>query len=349
MAFQMVPHRVLWVLRADGTFACWAINDQQQFYAGCQRQLEGAVVVDFWITRGSQMGEQDDLVKLLVDRTVNGVTRRRLEVLAPFWRPALPYRNVTQAQKLAAIAVAPFMEAAVTFMNRTAAITATSGSTFTVANSFSVGDRVRVGASTGIPVMQGSSYLVRSATSTTVEVETLDGEDLSDALGAIIAADKLALYEEVTSLSGLDHLEGGTVAIRLDGFRLEDQVVVGGEVTFPDRPAAMVRAGLLYDWDVETTRFGGKPTMGTDEGAPTAISGTTLRLYRTRGLQVGRAEGTLSDVIATPTPDDPFFTGDVSVAIEGSWDDLPTIRMFDRSPDPVAVMAVMPEVDSSDR
>jgi hypothetical protein len=111
----------------------------------------------------------------------------------------------------------------------------------------------------------------------------------------------------------------------------------------------MVRAGLLYDWDVETTRFGGKPTMGTDEGAPTAISGTTLRLYRTRGLQVGRAEGTLSDVIATPTPDDPFFTGDVSVAIEGSWDDLPTIRMFDRSPDPVAVMAVMPEVDSSDR
>lgn len=349
MAFQMVPHRILWVLREDGTFAGWAINDQQQFYAACQRQLEDAVVIDFWVTRGSQMGEQDDLVKLLVDRTVNGVTRRRLEVLAPFWRPALPYRNVTQAQKLAAIAVAPFMEAAVTFMNRTAAITATSGSTFTVANSFSVGDRVRVGASTGLPVMQGSSYLVRSATSTTVEVETLGGEDLSDALGTIIAADRLALYEEVTSLSGLDHLEGGTVAIRLDGFRREDQVVVGGEVTFPDRPAAMVRAGLLYDWDVETTRFGGKPTMGTDEGAPTAISGTTLRLYRTRGLQVGRAEGTLSDVIATPTPDDPFFTGDVSVAIEGSWDDLPTIRMFDRSPDPVAVMAVMPEVDSSDR
>lgn len=350
MVYQQSPHRILWVLREDGTCAAWSINDEQGFYAGWERVFEDAEVVDFWVTPGNQLGAKDDLVKILVDRTVNGVTRRRLEVVAPFWRPYIPRRNPTAAQKWGALAEAHFVEAGVDFMNRTAPITGTSGSTFTVANSFSVGDRVRVGAATGSPAMQGSSYLVQSATSTTVTVETLDEEELEEDLPAIIAADNLALYEEVTSLSGLGHLEGGTVAIMVDGRRIEDQVVVGGAVSFPDFPAAVARAGLLYDYDTVTTRFGGKPTMGTDEGAPTAISAVTIRVYRSVQFEVGRDDRERETVYALATPDDPFYTGDVpGIAIEGSWEDEPVIRVYDRSPFPLAIMAEMPEVDSSDR
>lgn len=354
MAFQQAPHRILWVLRADGSFCCWSINDNQDFYAGWQRVFEDAKVVDFWVTRGSQIGEQDDLLKILVDRTVNGTVRRRLEVLAPFWRPVLPYRNATRAQKRAALAVTHFLEGGVSFMDRTPAITTSAGAVYTVTNevplagSLVVGHRVRLGSASGLPVMQGSSYLVRAATPTAITIENLDGSDVA-LPPAVTAVDNLAFYREVTSSATLSHLEGGTVAIMVDGVRVEDQVVSGGSVSFPDFPGAVIHIGLLYDYDVETTRFGGKPTMGTDEGAPTAISAVTTRLHQSVEFSVGREEGVLEKVYATETPDEPFFTGDVTAAIEGSWEDDPTVRYFDRSPYPLEIMAVMPEVDSSDR
>lgn len=89
-----------------------------------------------------------------------------------------------------------------------------------------------------------------------------------------------------TNFSGLDHLEGKTVAIVGDGAVYPPAVVTGGAVTISD-PASKVEIGLPYTSEIETLRPEVQmPGGGTSQGRRKRWAEIVVRLHRSLGVVV---------------------------------------------------------------
>lgn len=163
----------------------------------------------------------------------------------------------------------------------------------------------------------------------------------------------------VTSVSGLGHLEGKTVAILGDGSVMPSQVVTGGAVTL-DGPYSKVTVGLPYESDLESLNLEVSGGGGTIQGQMKKIAQVTVRVKDARGLQVGIAQ-TLqrgvsgayttevkqrqTEILGTPMLP---FTGDFALKIPTEWS--LDGRLFCRQtyPLPVTILALIPEVAVGD-
>jgi hypothetical protein len=88
MAWQRDPQRVQWIRMLDGTLASLTFMPEQQIVAFCRHPMVNAFVEDISSIPGVSGG--DDEVYLIVRRTINGVTKRYCEILAPFFTVADP-------------------------------------------------------------------------------------------------------------------------------------------------------------------------------------------------------------------------------------------------------------------
>lgn len=89
-----------------------------------------------------------------------------------------------------------------------------------------------------------------------------------------------------TVFSGLDHLEGKTVAIVGDGAVYPPAVVMNGSVAISD-PASRVEIGLPYVSEIETLRPEVQlPGGGTSQGRKKRWAEVVVRLYRSLGAVV---------------------------------------------------------------
>ncbi len=82
LGWQKAPHNLLWALRSDGVLVSFTINLAERVIGAARHIIGGtdAFVESFAIIPGAA---QDELW-LLVRRTINGATRRYIEVLADF-------------------------------------------------------------------------------------------------------------------------------------------------------------------------------------------------------------------------------------------------------------------------
>ena len=90
----------------------------------------------------------------------------------------------------------------------------------------------------------------------------------------------------VTTLSGLDHLEGETVSILADGATHPDKVVSSGSITL-DRSASKVKVGLSYTSLLQTMRIDAGSQNGTSQSKTKRIYEITARLYESIGVEIG--------------------------------------------------------------
>ena len=95
----------------------------------------------------------------------------------------------------------------------------------------------------------------------------------------------------VTTVSGLDHLNGETVGIIADGSVEPTQVVTSGEVTL-SRPFLRVQVGLPVTADVQTLDLEVND-VETSMGDTRQIVKVYARVEKTRGLEIGYDEATL--------------------------------------------------------
>jgi hypothetical protein len=86
IAWARNPASLLWCLRADGMLIALTYRREQQIYAWTKHPMSGAVE-SIAVIPSSPQGTADDLW-LIVNRTVNGQTRRYVEYLAPAFEPA---------------------------------------------------------------------------------------------------------------------------------------------------------------------------------------------------------------------------------------------------------------------
>lgn len=158
-----------------------------------------------------------------------------------------------------------------------------------------------------------------------------------------------------TVFSGLDHLEGESVAILADGYVVENKTVSSGSITL-DRAASKVHIGLSYTPAIETLDIDTVSSTDTIKAQSVSVSKVIIEVEKTRGGFVGPRQDADSGLSTTFREIKPRFEFDgydpitlktykQEVIIDPQWSKGGGIRIEQRSPLPMAILSVIPRVD----
>ena len=197
-----------------------------------------------------------------------------------------------------------------------------------------------------------SRYTVAAATTDTFELTDSDGNSI-DSTTFEDYIEGGYVRKAVMTVSGVDHLEGQTIACLSDGNVVEDLVVTNGMVTLP-RAASRIHIGLGYIADVETLNVESALgfAAGTVQGKLKKIPQITIRFEKSRGLFYGLKNTELMEMKQREDEDwgDPtnLLTGDKSMTMPGDWDKNGRVFIRQRYPLPMTLLAIIPDVTFED-
>ena len=158
-----------------------------------------------------------------------------------------------------------------------------------------------------------------------------------------------------TSITGLDHLEGETVSVLVDGATHPDRVVSSGAITL-QRAGSVVHAGLAYNATIKTMPLEAGAANGVAQGKTMRINEIVMRLYRTgAGLWFGPDTDNMNEFHMRDSTDNMdealgLYTGDTTILPwPGENQMSPQMTIQHRLPLPCTVIALMPQVTTYDR
>ena len=160
---------------------------------------------------------------------------------------------------------------------------------------------------------------------------------------------------ETTTVSGLDHLEGETVKILLDGKSHPDLTVSSGSITLAnDRSGQKIQIGLGNVWAFETQRLEAGAADGTAQGKTKRITRFVIRLLNTLGLYYGPSASEFDEYDfnqgASYDEDLSLFTGDTdSIKWPDGYGQKGSLYFSHDGVFPATIIAVMPQVVTQDR
>ena len=170
--------------------------------------------------------------------------------------------------------------------------------------------------------------------------------DISDAF----FVDSGLIYDStaVTTIQGLNHLEGETVEVIGDGIVQTSQVVSGGAITIVS--ASTVQVGLGYDAILQGMRPEAGSRSGTSQGQLGRIIGAVLRLYQTgEGLLYGPND-TSSEMDTLAITPGTLLDGDtVRLPWPTRHNQSRHVTVKHTQPTPCTIVAFIPQVDVDDR
>ena len=154
----------------------------------------------------------------------------------------------------------------------------------------------------------------------------------------------------VTTLRGLDHLEGKTVAILADGAVMPQAVVHNGTVTLT-QPARVIHVGLPIDAQLKTppVRLQSQ-ALGQTQGLDRvkAVNKVTLRLNETSGVFAGPSSDALVEMkqrSTEPLGAPPNWkSGQVDIALTPGWARDGSVVIAQKNPLPVTLISLALEV-----
>lgn len=155
--------------------------------------------------------------------------------------------------------------------------------------------------------------------------------------------------EPVTTLDGLDHLEGMEVAVLADGNVLDRKTVADGRIDL-ERPSLHVHVGLPYECVVETLDL--EVEEGTFRNANRAPWRIVAELYNTRELLYSVNDGAVREALLQRadtmglTP--PLFNGDKELVARAPKARGTRVRLASAGPVPMGVLSVILEVEVAD-
>jgi hypothetical protein len=169
----------------------------------------------------------------------------------------------------------------------------------------------------------------------------------------------------VSSVRGLNHIEGKSAAIVADGSVLPNQIVTNGIVTLP-RAYSSITIGLPYICQLQTPYLDPEMPM-TIQGARKNINAVVVRVEKTRGLQVGTNQIDQSTLPNGSVPvwqnmkeikernalinagsAIPLFTGDHDINVPLNWAVEGQVALQQIYPMPANVLAVIAEFTPGD-
>lgn len=230
-----------------------------------------------------------------------------------------------------------------------------SSSIFTAGN---IGDVIRVGGgSMVVTAVTDGQNIMANVTSPITEV--LQNNPANIPVPA--TSGTWSISTPTTTVSGLGHLEGQTVAILADGSVVPQQTVTNGSITLPE-PASQITVGLPFQAQLQTLYLEPPGQPVTTQGRRKNIWAVTARVQETRGISAG-----INQIDAATTPASinvewsnmteekertaqnypgraiPLFTGDVRIVVKGDWETPGQIAIEQNYPLPANILALVPE------
>lgn len=369
IAYQQEPYSIVWAVRADGKLVAMTYSREQYDsppFGGWHNQPiagsfgSGPAVVESIAVIPAPAADRDELW-MIVKRTINGVTRRYVEYLE------YERRFNDDPQDAFYVDAGLSLDNTAYTITNNAACTLTPGAGATVKNTtgvvFTAGAAIFSAADIGkeiqyrywvwasdnrTKVYASARALVTGYTSTTSITCTIlqPWPDLS-----VLAA--TAWRRSVTTVTGLSHLEGQTVAIMGDGATYPTQTVTGGTITLPT-PACKIQVGLAVRGRLKTMRLNAGAGDGTSQGKTARINKAAIRLLETLGCKFGPSFEQLDEIdfrtVADQMDGPPaLFTGDQIVDFDGDYSTDPWVCLETQEPQPCTVIGVMPIVSTYDR
>jgi hypothetical protein len=153
----------------------------------------------------------------------------------------------------------------------------------------------------------------------------------------------------ITTVTGLDHLEGKTVCGVADGSIVTARTVQNGSVTL-DHEAKHITLGLGYGMEVITVDPDVKGQDGTRFGSRKTLGPVTFEFLETASLSAG-ANSEHMEILKLPVSigkySEPIelFSGKIRSSIPGYARDEASLRFTSDDPFPATVLAVRTEVN----
>jgi hypothetical protein len=153
-----------------------------------------------------------------------------------------------------------------------------------------------------------------------------------------------------TTISGLDHLEGETVAILADGGVVLPQTVTGGEITL-ETAAEVVQVGLPLTRELKTLPVAVDSVPGYGQGVAKNISMASIRVLESGAWYTGPDVTSLREIPMRTdenwgSPPD-LRSGYEDVSIDDSWNDEGQLLILATDPTPLTVSSILKEVEIS--
>lgn len=316
-AFQKIPDSIVWMVRNDGVLIGMTYMREQEIIAWHRHDSDGKFENVVSIPENGQ-----DVVYVVVKRTINGSSKRYVERLNPRTSKQTRYRFAVSSSTYAAtveqkpvsdIADLVFMDSALTYdgrINKTAyeanssatltRMTLTTGAGWTTADTltltasaatftsaaYDVGNAVIFYDADGLCL---GRFTIAGFTSTTVVTGTFS----LTVPTALRATPTYEWHYAVDSVSGLWHLEGETVSVIADGFVIGSPnnssvgttyTVTNGQLTL-DQPYGVIHVGMPFVSDLQTLNIDadGTALLGKQKTA----NQIEIYLKESRGVWVG--------------------------------------------------------------
>jgi len=348
-AFAEEPFRVVWCVRSDGVLLGFTYMREHQVYAWHRHTTDGRVESVATIAEPDGAGGYVDAVYLVVERLIGGVVKRYVERMVE--------RTFARIEDAWFVDCGLQYVAANTNVSHTVTIRA-SGFDLSYAAGATL---LSVIMANSAPFTQDCVGRVLTARSGTDSVQVLITQivDGSNAYGTLLQDCPASLQNvatsnwtlpsltAVTSVSGLGHLEGKTVAILGDGSVVPSQAVNGGAITL-DGPYTKLTIGLPYTADLETLNLE-LPAGGTVQGQMKKIGQITVRAKDARGIQVGLNQTAVTEVKqrSSETLGSAMqpYNGDWAVTIPSEWNRDGRLFVRQAYPLPCTILDLIPEVN----
>lgn len=372
MVYQQAPVPTLWLVMNNGRFLGWSIEGDQEVLAAHPHTLGGefaglaASVESMGVVPGanvSQNGAREDQLWFIVQRDINGSSVRYIERGTAYFRPnlgadeeAVAYRTATELAFFVDCGLS--LNAPIAVSN--IAMSSVSGVAEVTAAGHGLvdGDTVRfrgiIGSVTSMDlhdIFNQRRFIVSGATANTfIPRDIITGNPL-DVTGMPFLGGSGLVYKEVTSISGLTHLEGETVAVLADGKYHPPRTVAAGSLTL-DYPASIVHIGLPYTASAQTMPLVGPSGRGTDQGYPKSLGQISIYVMDTIGGEYGRGEHPrewepmmFDNAANWMDYGPPILTGVRTLKTAGSAaDDLPTIHARQTQALPLTILGYFPRM-----
>ena len=335
MAYQEEPLAIIWCVRGDGQLIALTYQREQEVVAWHRHIIGGVFGTGDAVVESVAVIPTDDSeyeLYMIVKRTINGATTRYVEYLHTF--------NFDQTDNTSFNYLDSQLDLSKSQTTLTAGISATD-TTIPVASisGLSASGKIKIGG-------EIISYAAISSLDLT---GCTRGQNITTATSHTSGD---TVKEVVNIIAGLDHLEGQTVSILVDGATHPTKVVASNQITL-DRFGTDVKVGLQYTSILKTMRIDAGSQDGTSQGKTKRIYEVTARLFETVGVEVGPDLNNMERIPFRTSADPmdqgiPPFTGDKEVEFRGNYDTDGFMMVRQTQPLPLTLLSLYPRLVTND-
>lgn len=271
-AYSRSPDQVAWFVRSDGVLLGMSYVPEHQVFGWHQHVTTGLFKSICVVTENNE-----DVLYAVVERTLNGATVRTIERMGTRF-------FTTQSDAF-------FIDCGASYIG--------AAGTFTMSGAPTV--PIVMDAAHGLTT--GQTKLVRFYDINGNALTGYDAEYVVTVVSSTIFTIPLSTATVMTgrvrvgvsTISGLDYLEGKAVMALSDGAVVQNLTVTNGAITLPSQ-AVKVNVGLPYTTDIQTLPMSIESAMAGGQGTTKSVDYAYLRVNRTGIVKVGPSSDRLTTI-----------------------------------------------------